>query len=265
MLPDLDHFRGSYGAKAVLPLYREADGSEPNILPGLLTLLGRMSDREVTPEDLLAYVYGVLAQPAFTDRFAKALETRDLRVPITKDAQLFDQVRRAGARLLWLHTYGERFVPRGKRRGEVPRGRARCRRAVPGDPSGYPESFSYDADARVLHVGDGTFAPVDPEVYGFEVSGLKVVQSWLKYRMKRGAGRRSSPLDEIRPQCWTGQFTTELLELLWVLEATVAGYREQTALLEAVVDGPCFAAGELPDVPEAMRRPPRARERGLFE
>ena len=30
----------------------------------------------------------------------------------------------------------------------------------------------------------------------FEVSGLKVVQSWLKYRMKKGAGKKSSSLDK---------------------------------------------------------------------
>lgn len=33
----------------------------------------------------------------------------------------------------------------------------------------------------------------------------------------------------------TGQFTTELLELLWVLEATVAEYPRQAELLERVV------------------------------
>ncbi|MFQ5915848.1 MAG: hypothetical protein ACE5JS_21960, partial [Nitrospinota bacterium] len=91
------------------------------------------------------------------------------------------------------------------------------------------------------------------------VSGLKVVQSWLKYRMKKGAGKKSSPLDNIHPERWTGQFTTELLELLWVLEATVAGYPEQARLLEAVAAGPCFEIHELPPVPDEMRKPPAAR------
>src|SRR5450756_3131581 len=77
---------------------------------------------------------------------------------------------------------------------------------------------------RTLHVGGGEFSPVALEVFEFEVSGLKVVQSWLKYRMKKGAGRKSSPLDDIRPDHWTSHFTTELLELLWVLEATLAVY-----------------------------------------
>ena len=96
-------------------------------------------------------------------------------------------------------------------------------------------------------------------MYEFEVSGLKVVQSWLKYRMKKGAGKKSSPLDDIRPIGWTSQFTTELLELLWVLEATVKCYPEQKKLLEAVIASDCFQADELPPVPNEMRKPPKTQ------
>jgi hypothetical protein len=133
-------------------------------------------------------------------------------------------------------------------------------KAVPGDEPAYPESFEYNEATQTLRVGEGEFCPVSPAVFSFEVSGLKVVQSWLKYRMRSPSGRRSSPLDAIRPKRWTGQFTTELLELLWVLEATVASYPLQAELLEAIAAGPCIEAAELPPVPESMRRPPAASE-----
>ena len=262
-VPDLDHFRGSYGAKAVVPLYRAPDASEANVLPGLLDELRREYGRSVTPEDFLGYVYGVLAHPAFTARFADELETRQLRVPLTRDPALFEAVRSIGARLLRLHTYGQRLA-RDPQRGRVPRGAARCARAVPGDPDAYPETFRYDESARTLHVGEGRFEPVAPSVYAFEVSGLKVVQSWLGYRMKRGAGRRSSRLDAVRPRSWTGRFTTELLELLWVLEATLEDYPAQARLLDAVVASECLRAGEIPPVPAVMRAPP-ARPNGPLD
>ena len=187
-IPDLHHFRGSFGAKDTTPFYRTADASRANILPGLLEILDGAYQRAVTPEDFLAYVYGVLAQPAFTTCFYAQLETGELRVPLTKDAALFEQIRTIGARLLWLHTYGERFVPDGEQQGRVPSGAARCIKAVPVDADGYPESFTYNDTTRTLHVGSGEFAPVTPDIYEFEVSGLKVVQSWLSYRMKSGAG-----------------------------------------------------------------------------
>ena len=275
MVPDLHHFSGR-GAKDTIPLYRSADASEANILPGLLDRLGAEYGRPVTPEDFAAYVYGISAHPAFTARFSAELDTRELRIPVTRNGALFEEVRDRGARLLWLHTWGERFVseepahgphPRGQRRhgsrprGRIPSGAARCTKAVPGDAEGCPTAFRYDGATRTLHVGEGEYAPVAPEVYGFEVSGLKVVQSWLRYRMRDGAGRTSSPLDGIRPGCWTSRFTTELLEVLWVLEATVEGWPEQERLLEAVVEGECLRAGELPPVPDEMRKaPPRGRK-----
>ena len=266
LIPDLDHFRGSYGAKAVIPLYRTALASQANILPGLLELLGSAYLIAVTPEDLLAYVYGVLAQPAFTSLFSKELESRDLRVPITRDAELFDRVRATGAYLLWLHTYGVRFIPEGKLSDQIPPGAARCTVAVPGDDEGYPETFTYSDETRTLYVGAGEFTPVSSDVYRFNVSGLKVVQSWLDYRMKyrkkKGGSSKPTPLDNIRPTRWTSQFTTELLELLWVLEATLAAYPEQAQLLQQVIAGDCFHADELPKVPEEMRKPTKAAKSG---
>ena len=266
LIPDLNHFCNR-GAKDAIPLYRTADASQANITPGLIEKLGKAYRRNVTPADFLAYVYGILAQPAFTTRFENELETRKLCVPITKDAALFEKVHKTGARLLWLHTYGERFIPDKQTRGRVPIGTAKCIKAVPGDPDGYPASFTYNDATQTLQVGEGEFAPVTPEVYEFEVSGLKVVQSWLKYRMKKGTGKKSSPLDDIRPTHWTGQFTTELLELLWVLEETVKCYPEQEKLLEAVVASDCFRADKLPTVPDEMRKPPKIRtiKGGLFD
>lgn len=265
-IPDRHYFAGR-GGKDIVPLYRDANARQPNILPGLLDVLRSTYERDVTPEDFVAYIYGVLAHPAFTEKYTKELESRELRVPITKDPALFGKARDLGARLLWLHTYAERFVPKDKQRGQVPSGLAKCTKPVPAGAAGYPEAFDYNDKTRTLHVGGGEFSPVALEVFEFEVSGLKVVQSWLKYRMKKGAGRKSSPLDDIHPDHWTSQFTTELLELLWVLEATLEVYPQQAELLESVVAGPCFSASELPSVPDAARKQPVVKDGsggGLF-
>ncbi len=261
-IPDLNHFCNR-GAKDTIPLYRDDQGKEPNILPRLLDVLTKTYGRQVTPEGFVAYIYGVLAQPAFTDRYTEVLGSRQLRVPITKDAALFIQMREVGTKLLWLHTYGQRFIPNGFYKGKMPMGKARCTKPVPGDAAKYPEKYEYDGATGTLHVGDGEFVPVTPDVYGFEVSGLKVVQSWLNYRMKSGRGKKSSDLDNIRPERWTGDFTTELLELLWILEATLLEYPTQAKLLSAVVKQPCFHADELPPVPDHARKP--SREGNLFD
>ena len=267
-IPDLDFFRGSYGAKAIFPLYRDAAAREPNISPGLLDRLAKEYGKPVNAEDLAGYVYAVLAQPEYTSRFARELGSREIRVPLTRKAGLFFRTAEFGKFLLWLHTYGERMAGEGRPHGSVPPGKARCAKAISEEEDDYPNEFRYDEDSKILHVGDGSFEPVEPGVFHFDVSGFRVVKSWLGYRMRERSGRKSSPLDDIRPRVWTREFTRELLELLWILEKTIEGYPEQRKILEKILSGPLFLATELPPVPpearEAPRVPRRAGAQGEF-
>ncbi len=248
--PDLHHFRGSFGGKDVIPMWRDAEASLHNLAPGLLETLGG----PITGENITAYLYGILAHPAFTATFAKELSTKELRVPITKNAALFAQVQALGERLLWLHTYGERYDAKGRPKGQVPTGKARCTRAISDRPQEYPERFAYALADQRLTVGTGVIEPVPLDVWEFEVSGLKVLQSWLGYRMKDRKGKKSSPLDDIAPERWTAEMTTELLQLLWVLEATLAIYPEQARLLDAVLKGPLLTSNELPSANLVSRK-----------
>ena len=255
LVPDLDHFSGR-GGKDAVPLYRTADTTEPNVTPGLLDLLSSQYGRSVDALAFASYAYGILAHPAFAEEFSAHLDARVIRVPVTKDGSLFERVRSCGARLLWLHTYGERCVPDGEQPSRVPPGTARCTEPIQGRKIAYPQSFAYALQNQSLRVGSGVIAPVPAAVWDYKVSGLSVVRSWLSFRMARGGGRKSSALDQIRPQHWSVAFTQELLELIWVLEATIKSYMDQTQLFRSVVESECFTAEELPSPPEWMRLPP---------
>ena len=58
----------------------------------------------------MAYLAAVMAHPAFTARFKTDLVRPGLRVPLTVDAKLFAEAVALGSEVIWLHTYGERFV-----------------------------------------------------------------------------------------------------------------------------------------------------------
>ncbi len=118
----------------------------------------------------------------------------------------------------------------------------------------YPKNFAYDPGTKTLRVGDGEFAPVRLELWDFSVSGLQVVNSWLGYRELERSGRKSSPLDDIRPERW--HFAEELLELPWVLEATIELQPLGAKLLAEVFAAPLFASDELPTPSAAERKPP---------
>lgn len=250
-IPDLHYFSGR-GGKNVIPLWRDIPCTLPNITLGLLTYLSETYGIDISAEQLFAYAYGILAQPAYVERFWDALELPPPRLPLTKNKELFLQIADHGSELLHLHTYGRRFSRSDT--GYIESGSARCMKGI--SPDGF-EKFSHDSETKVLRVGDGEFSPVTPEVWEYSVSGLQVVKSWLGYRKRKRSGRKSSPLDDIRPKRWESKMTEELLELLWVLEGTLDLQPEGERLLELACASDLFSQDELPVPSLQERQPPR--------
>jgi hypothetical protein len=272
VVPDFHHFRGSYGGKDVIPLYRDAKGT-PNVDPNLLALLTarhKQADTDienVTIERLFAYTFGILAGTDYTERFHKALETPGPRIPLTADPGLFRRMARHGARLVWLQTFGERF---GK--GKLPATDVKWK----SEPTLLPETKSeivFDSETEMLRVADGVLTGVPEAVWRFAVSGMEVLPKWLGYRLLKPAGRAASsdsPLDHIRPTKWESGWNTELVEIVSAIKHTLAMIPDGIALLDEIVAGPLIGADELPPVPAALREPPATEgtsieELSLFE
>jgi hypothetical protein len=254
--PDYHSFRGSYGGTHQFPLWRDAAALDPNILTGLTTLLSQTYDTEVTAEDVAAYIFALLGTGAYTANFAKELATSAPRVPITTDATTFQEAVTFGRELLWWATFGERFRPlddKGGPQQTTPTGTAKNTLAVPADSQ--PNAFAYIAATKTVTVGSGEFGPVEPEVWNFEVSGLKVVQSWLGYRMKDRSGKKSSSLDDIRPEYWT--FSSEFVKLLSIIEHFVQSEQRAGALLARVIEGALVSPAAIPIPTDDQRKSPK--------
>jgi hypothetical protein len=218
LVPDLDHFRGSFGARSVIPLWCDAEASQANVAGDWLE---RLSDRygiEVTAPSFMAYCYALLAAPSYTHRFEEELRTPGPRLPLTRDPALFVHVATLGDELIQLHTYREVSV-----------GRARA--IAPVDER-YPTTYLYDATRELLSMGAGCFGPVSSATWEFAVSGYRVLPNWVRRRVVR---RGRSPLDAIAPSCWTQELSDELLALMWLLEATLARHAELDAVLDGVI------------------------------
>jgi hypothetical protein len=222
LVPDLDHFRGSFGARAVIPLWCDAEATRPNVAAGVLEGLSNEHGFEVTPEALLAYCYALLSPRAYARRFEDELRTPGARVPMTHRPALFQRAVALGERMLASHTYRA-----------VPRGQAGCMAPV-GDDYPARSGFAYDQSTRHLQLGSGSVGPISVDVWDYSISGLRVVPSWLRRRLPRSG---ASPLDAIGLRAWTRALTCELLELLWLLEATVSAEPELEDLLEEIVSG----------------------------
>lgn len=98
-VPDYDHFRGSFGGR-VLPLWRDAAATVPNVKAALLAHLTTTYGKPISAPDVMAYVAALLAHPAFTARFKEDLIRPGLRVPVTADAALFDRAVALGREVI---------------------------------------------------------------------------------------------------------------------------------------------------------------------
>jgi hypothetical protein len=249
IIPDLHHYNGRGGR--VMPLWRDAEASQSNIHPDLLAFLADVYGREVAPADVMAYIAAVLAHPTFTSRFHDDLVQPGLRVPLTADADLFFEAVALGREVVWLHCYGERFVdaaagrPKGPPRlaaAEAPRIPAGG--AIPGPPELLPDVIDYQPENRRLIVGKGYIDNVAPEVWAYEVSGKQVIWQWFSYRKRDrsrpiiGDRRPPSPLDQIQPDHWLAEYTSDLMNLLHVLGRLVALEPRQSDLLNRILDKP---------------------------
>jgi hypothetical protein len=221
---------------------------------------------------LLAYLAAVAANPAYTARFQPNLVQPGLRIPLTASAKLFAEAVEIGRRVIWLHTFGERFAdPRANRPAGPPRlPKERAPRipkdgAIPADPDTMPDDMDYDASKRRLLVGRGFIDNVPPEVWHYEVSGKRVLTQWFSYRKRNrerpiiGDRRPPSKLGEIQPDHWLAEYTTELLNVLHVLGGLVDLEPAQAQLLERICSGPLITAAELAEaealsMPKAWRR-----------
>jgi hypothetical protein len=262
-IPDMHHYNGR-GGRAI-PLYRDAQATAPNLAPKLLPYLAWRLATSLTPEDLLAYVAAVVAHPAYTQRFVEELQVPGVRLPLTADPALWNEAVRLGAEVLWLHTYGERYVDPAAGRPQGPPRLPKEHRPsvvvrIPDTEAAMPTAISYDPHAQVLHIGAGQIAPVPPAVWTYEVSGWKVVKRWFDYRKRTPRGRRSSKLDHVVPTCWRPDYTTELLNLLQILGRLIDLQPGQAELLGRVCAAPQItvldleAAAVLPP-PARVRRP----------
>ena len=268
-VPDLHHYNGRGGR--TFPLWRDSQATTSNFPPKLLSWLSERLEQNVNAEDFMAYLAALAAHPAYTARFQEDLSTPGLRLPLTADAALFTEAASLGREIIWLHTFGERFAnadadrpsapPRAEsaHRSQIPKGGS-----IPIEPEDMPDSLSYDAATRRLHVGKGHIDNVAPEVWAYEVSGKQVLTQWFSYRKKNrerpliGDRRPPSPLGQIQPDHWLPEYTTELINVLNVLTRLVALEPKQADLLERICTGPLISAEDLQNA-GALDKTPTAK------
>jgi hypothetical protein len=250
------------GGKDIIPIYRDAGATNPNVTSGLPEFLSKKLEIELPSiEDIAAYTFALLSGPRFQERFAVELETAGVRLPLTADASIWRATVEFGREMIWLQSYAERSRDGAAGRGDrVPKvnglGWSKSVVSLPNDL----KDVDYNAETSELKIGDGTVSGVSSEVWNFEVSGMQIVRKWLGYRTAKGTGKAASSkneLDRIRPTRWHDDWNDELLDLLRVLTITVERQLDQASLVDRVCEGELIPANELPKPEPGQREVPK--------
>lgn len=183
-LMDQHFFRGSDGGNGVFFVWRPRLAGErvdPRAIRGdqrsgfstrvfdWLDGLGRGQNHD----SAFSYVCAVLSAPSYTRRFWRALETDELRVPLTDDPAVFDNAAFVGAlvREAWISPPDSKPGIGWKGSGTGPLGAPKF---VRGDSGSSDSWLEFKNGCRI----EG----VTRQMWDFEVSGYKVLQRWFKAR-----------------------------------------------------------------------------------
>ncbi len=263
LIPDFHHFNNRGGR--TLPLLNP--NGRPNLAPGLADALaamvgGEMFAGRVSAEDVLAYIAAITAHPAYTAKFADELTTPGIRIPITAEPSLWSQAVELGRYIVWTHTFGAAFADTdaGRPPDDIRYPDADPRRVLNHNAvTEMPETLSYDTSTGHVRAGTGEWGPVPEAVFDYTVGGVNTLKSWFKSRKADPGGRKGSPLDDIHPQTWPGDWSVELTDLLSVLKRLVEVQDKQATLLDAITSGPLLSRAWLGE--HGVRWPATAADR----
>ena len=140
------------------------------------TLRASASPREITPqspEDIFAYIYGVLHTPSYRKKFKEFLKTDFPRIPYPKDAEQFNAVAEIGRSLIDAHLMRD-----------VAPGLSETRARFPKIGSNIVEEVRFD-EGRVIINDEQFFDNVPAVAWEMPIGGYRPAEKWLKDRKGR--------------------------------------------------------------------------------
>ena len=173
------------GPTQVFPLYLYPDSEgllgaterELNFKPAFLAAFSESLElpqtppfqlpEDITPEEILAYIYAVLYSPTYRERYFEFLKYDFPRIPLPQDIDEFYALAESGQELIDLHLLKDRTIPH--------------RHLFEGEGDGFVSKVRYE-DGNVWINSTQYFTNVPAEVWEYEIGAYQVCEKWLKDR-----------------------------------------------------------------------------------
>ncbi|MCG9128573.1 N-6 DNA methylase [Candidatus Poribacteria bacterium] len=122
---------------------------------------------DVTPEEILAYIYAVLYSPTYRERYYEFLKYDFPRIPLPKDINHFRNLASLGQELINWHLVKDVQIPHHHR--------------FEGEGNAVVTEFRYE-DGSVWINNTQYFTNVSEAVWKYEIGAYQVCEKWLKDR-----------------------------------------------------------------------------------
>jgi predicted helicase len=155
---------------------------QPNINHVLFEQLKKSFKKEVSPEEILYYIYALLYSNTYRTKYAEFLEIDFPRIPFTTNYKLFIKLGKLGQQLAALHLLKSDEL--NKTVSKFP---------LEGDNK--VVRLKYE-DEKVWINDDQYFDGVKEEVWKYQIGGYQVCEKWLKDRKGR-----TLTIEEIQTYC----------------------------------------------------------------
>jgi predicted helicase len=146
----------------------------PNIDKTIYETLNKTYNRNLTPEEILYYIYGVFYSNVYREKYAEFLKIDFPRVPFTKDYTVFKALSDFGLQLSDLHLLKSTKLahPISKYQGDSVNDRI--------------EKIEYKEQEKQIYINEHKyFDNIEPETWNYHIGGYQVLQKYLKDRKGR--------------------------------------------------------------------------------
>ncbi|NLI56143.1 N-6 DNA methylase [bacterium] len=145
----------------------------PNIKEEIFEMLQKEYKKEVTPEEILYYIYGVLYSNNYREKYAEFLKIDFPRVPFTKDYEIFKKIGSLGEELISLHLLKSEKLNNPVSKFE-------------GEGNNIVKYVKYDENKKSVFINENQyFTNIENDVWGYMIGGYQVLYKWLKDRKGR--------------------------------------------------------------------------------
>ena len=147
---------------------------EPNIDKKIYQTLNQNYGHELTPEEILYYIYAVFYSNIYREKYAEFLKIDFPRVPFTTDYKVFSKMAALGNELVDLH-----LMKSSRLNTLVSKFQGK------GENDFIEEIIFRPEESRIYINSEKYFDNVAPQVWDYQVGGYRVLQKYLKDRKGR--------------------------------------------------------------------------------